>query len=231
MICGHTVWKYQWYVVSLNSLFLNDIFLLDIGELRKMWNSIEFTDYDSEREEEEDDDDQDGKSSQCDRSTSFRNSTSLESGGDADGEEYRPPKPRKGQVAQIPASLEESTTNVSNTDVMNTNVNLGGGEASFALVPASGISKALTINVSDNAVMDVDEAEALLSASPAISMLQQSALKVNNPDAMDCDDEMGAGTAKVEGEFTRFTPQSFITTRKRYRSDLRETILIRPMDY
>ncbi len=79
--------------------------------------------------------------------------------------------------------------------------------------------------------MDVDEAEALLSASPAISMLQQSASMVNNPNAMDCDDEMGAGTAKVEGEFTRFTPQSFITTRKRYRSDLRETILIRPMDY
>ncbi len=62
---------------SLNSLFLNDIFLLDIGELRKMWNSIEFTDYDSEREEEDDDDDQEGKSSQRDRSTLIRNSTSL----------------------------------------------------------------------------------------------------------------------------------------------------------
>ncbi len=33
---------------------------------------------------------------------------------------------------------------------MNTDVNLGGGEASFALVPASGISEALTVNVSDN---------------------------------------------------------------------------------
>lgn len=92
------VWKYQWYVVSLNSLFLDDIFLLDIGKLRKMWNSIEFTDFDLEHEED-DDDDQDGKSSQRDCSTSIRDLTSLESGGDADGEEYRPPKPRKGQVA------------------------------------------------------------------------------------------------------------------------------------
>lgn len=109
---------------------------------------------------------------------------------------------------------------MSNSDVMNTDVNLGGGEASHALIPASSISEALTINVSNNAVMDVDEAEALLSSSPAISTSQQSALKVNNPDAMDCDDEMGAGTAKVEGEFTCFTPQSLITTWKRYRSDL-----------
>ncbi|PBK82634.1 hypothetical protein ARMGADRAFT_1090085 [Armillaria gallica] len=82
---------------------------------------------------------------------------------------------------------------------MNTNVNLGGGEALFALIPASGISEALTVNVSNNAVMDVNKAEALLSSNPVISMSQQSALKVNNPDAMDCDNEMGVGTAKVEG--------------------------------
>ncbi|PBK86313.1 hypothetical protein ARMGADRAFT_1086784 [Armillaria gallica] len=141
------------YALKVKDERQDDIFLLDIGELRKMWNSIEFTDFDSEHEEEDNDDDQD----------------------------------------------EESTINVSNTDVMNTDVNLGGGEASFALIPASGISEALTVNMSDNAVMDVDEAEALLSSIPVISMSQQSALKVNNPNAMDCDNKMGVGTAKVEG--------------------------------
>ncbi|PBK94309.1 hypothetical protein ARMGADRAFT_1029448 [Armillaria gallica] len=135
------------------------------------------SDFDSEHEKEEDDD-QDN------------------------GEEYCPPKPRKGQVAQIPASSEESTINVSNSDVMNTNVNLGGGETSFALIPASGILEALTVNMSNNAVMDVDKAEALLSSSPAIRS-QQSTLKVNNPDVMDCDDEMGVGTAKVEDKCER----------------------------
>ncbi|PBK82032.1 hypothetical protein ARMGADRAFT_1038917 [Armillaria gallica] len=133
------------------------------------------SDFDSEHKEKEEDDGQDN------------------------GEEYHSPKPRKGQVAQIPASLKESTINMSKSNVMNTEVNLGGGDASFALIPASGILEALTINVSDNAVMDVDEAEALLSSSPVISILQQSALKVNNLDVMDCDNEMGVGTAKVEG--------------------------------
>ncbi len=52
-------------------------FLLDIGKLQKMWNSIKFTDFDLEGKEEKDDDDE-----QCDLSTLIRNSTLTESGGD-----------------------------------------------------------------------------------------------------------------------------------------------------
>ncbi len=70
-----------------------------------------------------------------------------------------------------------------NTDVMNTNANLGGGEALVALIHVSSILEALTVDVSNN-VMDVDQMEALVSSSAVISTSQQSTLKVNNPNDM-----------------------------------------------
>ncbi|KAK0436351.1 hypothetical protein EV421DRAFT_1907968 [Armillaria borealis] len=136
----------------------------------------ECQDINSEHEEEEDDDgdDCDGESSEDD----------LQSDSDADGSEYHPLKPRKGQVARISASLEESTINVSDSDAMNIDVNLDGGEASVAPIPASR--------------MNVDEGEALVSSIPVISTSQQSAVMVTNTGATDFDDKMGARTAKVE---------------------------------
>ncbi len=72
--------------------------MLDVGELPKMWNLIEFTDFNLECEEKEEDD-YNSKSSKGDFLTLNQNSTLPESGDDVDNSEYHPLKPRKGWVA------------------------------------------------------------------------------------------------------------------------------------
>ncbi len=68
-------------------------------------------------------------------------------------------------------SSEELTINVSDSDMININVNLSGGEVLVAPISAFGISEELTVDMSNNDVVNVNEGEFLVSSSPVISAL------------------------------------------------------------